>query len=55
MTDDLISSNSLITLSKAFSGDTRYMPTMIIGSESDIKSGRIYWKALSPVQKLSRT
>ena len=54
MTDDLISSNSLITLSKAFSGEQRYMPTMIIGSESDVKSGRIYWKALSPVQKLSR-
>ena len=54
ITDDLIASNSLITLSKAFSGDTRYIPTMIITSESDINSGRIYWKALSPVQKMSR-
>jgi len=54
ITDDLIASNSLITLSKAFSGDRRYMPTMIIGSESDVNTGRIYWKALSPVQKVSR-
>jgi hypothetical protein len=54
ITDDLLSSNSLITLSKAFSDTERYMPTMIIGSESDANSDRIYWKTLSPIQKVSR-
>ena len=53
ITDDLLASNSLITLSKAFSGEKRYVPTMIIGSESDISKDVIYWKTLSPVQKVS--
>jgi len=53
ITDDLLASNSLITLSKAFSGEKRYVPTMIIGSESDITNDVIYWKTLSPVQKMS--
>ena len=53
ITDDLLASNSLITLSKAFSGDTKYIPTMIIGSESDVSTGIIHWKTLSPVQKVS--
>jgi hypothetical protein len=53
-TDDLLASNSLITLSKAFSGTEKYIPTMIIGSESDVDTDRIYWKSLSPVRQLDK-
>ncbi len=54
VSDDLLASNALITLSQAFNGTNRYMPTMIIGSESDVNSKLIYWKTLSPIQKVSR-
>ena len=55
ITDDLLSSNALITLSNAFSStEEKLLPTMIIGSESNPDEGVIYWKTLSPVQKLDR-
>jgi hypothetical protein len=55
ITDDLLSSNALITLSNAFSSnEEKLLPTMIISSESNPTEGVIYWKTLSPVQKLDR-
>lgn len=54
ISDDLLISNSLLTLSKAFSEDKRYLPTMIIGSESNISTGKIFWKTLSPIQNTNR-
>jgi hypothetical protein len=55
ITDDLLVSNALITLYNAFANkETKYVPTMIIGGESNVDTGIIKWQKLSPIQQISK-
>jgi len=55
ISEDLLFSNALISLSNTITTDNnRLVPTMIIGSESDIKTHQIFWKTLSPIQNIDK-
>ncbi len=53
VTDDILASNTLTDLiNKAFK--KQYIPTMIIGSESNINNGLVSWQQISPIEKVSK-
>ena len=55
VSEDLLFSNALISLSNTITNnDTKLIPTMIIGSESNINTDKIYWKTLSPIQNIDK-
>ena len=55
VSEDLLFSNALISLSNTITNNAgKLIPTMIIGSESNILTNKIYWKTLSPIQNIDK-
>ena len=55
VSEDLLFSNALIALSNTITINSgKLIPTMIIGSESNINTDKIYWKTLSPIQNIDK-